>query len=259
MELQWFGINAFRFAHDGMTVLLDPYVSRQTEPLCVPEVARRLFPTASAVVVSHSHWDHLADTHVVAAHTGAVVFGSRTTVNVCRSHGIPDRQLVELAAGATATRDGLSVEFLPSLHVMLGDGRVAYAGSYEAPPCPPPRTATEYLEGGTFAVVLELAGRRILSIGSANLIEEPLRGLEVDVLLLGAGGWQRTPQYLERVFSCVRAGLVVPCHFDDFRRPLEDGLVVRDPAGLAEMVRRIPELSPGTRVRTLGLLETIRV
>ena len=259
MDLQWLGINAFRLTQGGTTVLLDPYVTRQTKPLCKPELVRRCFPAAAAVVISHSHWDHLADAHVVAAHTGAVVFGSRTTVNVCRSFGIPDGQLVELDDGDLAERAGVSVRFLRSAHMPLPDGTVAYPGCYEAPPCRPPQAAPEYLEGGTFAVLLELGGCRVLDIGSANLVEDGIRGLEVDVLLLSAAGWQRTPQYLERVFSCVSARVVVPCHHDDFLQPLTEGIRVRDPAGLAELVRRVPELAPGTQVRSLDLLETISV
>ena len=68
-----------------------------------------------------------------------------------------------------------------------------------------------------------------------------------------------TPQYLERVFSCVSARVVVPCHHDDFLQPLTEGIRVRDPAGLAELVRRVPELAPGTQVRSLDPLETISV
>jgi L-ascorbate metabolism protein UlaG (beta-lactamase superfamily) len=112
------------------------------------------------------------------------------------------------------------------------------------------------LEGGTFAVVLEFGGLRILDIGSANLVDEALRGLDVDLLLLGCGGWQRTPDYLERVFSCVSARWVVPCHQDDFLRPLTEPIVVRNQEGMAKMARRIPVLAPGTEFIQLDLLES---
>lgn len=257
MELQWFGVNAFHLSAGGVTVLLDPYVTRCRDPLCAPALVRRCFPLATAVVVSHSHWDHLADVHVVAAETGSEVFGSRTTVNICRSYGIPADRLVELAAGDRVERPGFSVQFFRSLHVPLNDGTVAYAGTYEQPPPKPPTRVEEYLEGGTFAVLMELGGYRILDLGSANLVDEELRGLSVDVLLLGTGGWQRTPRYLERVLGCVSARIVVPCHHDDFLMPLAKGLVVRDPGGLAELTARIPQLAPGTEVRQLDLLGTL--
>jgi L-ascorbate metabolism protein UlaG (beta-lactamase superfamily) len=259
MELQWLGVNAFRFVAGETIVLLDPYVTRRREPLCDPAVAKQYFPEAAAIIISHSHWDHLADGHVVAAHTGAEVFGSRTTVSVCQSFGLPDDRLVVLAAGDRAQRPAFSVQFFASRHVVLSNGTVAYAGTYETPPPVPPRTAPEYLEGGTFAVLLEIGGYRILDIGSANLEDGCLRGLEVDVLLLGAGGWQRTPRYLERVFENVSAKLVVPCHHDDFLVPLEKGIVIRDQAALDELIRRIPVLSPGTEVCQLDLLETLRL
>ncbi len=259
MELQWLGVNAFRFAAGDTTVLLDPYATRRREPLCDPAVAKRYFPQATGIVISHSHWDHLADAHAVAAHTGAEVFGSRTTASVCQSFGLPPDRLVVLAAGDRAERPGFAVQFFASRHVLLDNGTVAYAGTYETPPPAPPRTAPEYLEGGTFAVLFEIGGYRILDLGSANLEDDCLRGLEVDVLLLGAGGWQRTPRYLERVFGNVSARLVVPCHHDDFLVPLEKGIVIRAPEKLAELVRRIPLLAPGTAVRQLDLLETLHL
>lgn len=256
LQIQWLGVNAFRFTFDGKTVLLDPYVTRDPDRLCDPALARKHFPHADAIVVSHSHWDHLADTPALAEQTGAEVIGSRTTCNICRAFGIPDRQLIEMGPRAERDLGGWSVRFLPSLHMALADGTVAFAGTYESPPSPP-RSRQEYLEGGSFAVLFDFGGNQVLNIGSANLIDKELEGLAPQTLLLGIGGWQRTPRYLERVLSCVSPRLVIPSHHDDLLSPLADGLKIKEPEAVAAFTEKMKRIAPHVHVRVLDLFETI--
>ena len=212
-----------RFVHGGKTVLVDPYVTRRPDAVSDPEVLARHFPAADHIVISHSHWDHIADTPALAELTGATVVGSETTVNVCRAHGIPESRLCQVEPEGIFRCPWFSVRFIPSLHACPPGATVPYAGTYSAPP-PLPLTRERYLEGGTYALHLVFGERSVLNIGSANLIDAGIKGTSCDLLLLSIAGRANTPDYLKRVFECVTPKLVAPVHFDNFLIPFKEGL-----------------------------------
>ena len=221
--VEWFGVNALRFTHEGRTVLVDPYVTRDPDATSDPDILARHFPAADYILISHSHWDHIADTPALAKITGATVVGSETTINVCRAHGIAEKQLHLIEPGGFFHCPWFSVRFIPSLHACTTDGCVPFTGTYRKPP-PLPLTRETYLEGGTFALHLVFGERNILNIGSANLIDEGIRGISCNLLLLSIAGRANTPDFLKRVFDCVTPALVAPVHFDNFLVPFEEGL-----------------------------------
>lgn len=257
VQLEWLGINGFRFEFLGRTVLLDPYVTRNRAVLCDPECVRRHIPAADYVVISHSHWDHLADAHAIAAQTGATVVGSETTCSICESLGVPEEQLTEAEAFSRIACGDFAVTLFPSLHIVMRDGNVPYAGTYTSPPATPPASAPDYLEGNTFAVLFEFGETRILNIGSANVIEEHLRDTRPRVLLLGIAKWEGAPRYIERVMASTQPAMVIPTHYDRMDEPLERGITDRDPAAMDRFLKTMEKVAPSVEVRTLDYFEKL--
>lgn len=256
LSVQWFGINAVRFTYRGLVVLLDPYLTRNPDGESNPEFLRRYLPRADVIVVSHSHWDHLADVPAIAKYTGATVVGSQTTANICRACGVAESQLATVAPNGVYSRGGFEVRFLPSLHALLPGGEVAYAGTYAAPPTPPLRRE-DYLEGGTFAPLMAFGKTRVLDIGSANCIDQAIAGLCCDLLLLSIARMERTPRFLQRVLGSVTTPLVVAVHLDDFNRPLEEGLRPQPYVDTGAFVEEVRRLAPGVRAVVPDLLQTL--
>lgn len=210
VTMTWLGINGFAFQSGRRTLLIDPYVSRDKVSLCHPEVVRRYVPAADAILLGHSHWDHMADTAEIAFRTGCHVFGSRTAVNIGRCLGLPEGRLSPWQAGQEVDLgEGCSVTPIRSLH----KAPAGYPGEYHDVPSAI-TTAADYLEGGTWALLLRLPGVSVLNVGSANLIREELRGLSCDVLLASIGGWSEP--YVRDLLDCVRAEVLVPTHYDDY-------------------------------------------
>lgn len=257
-HLQWLGINAFRFRHGSLTVLLDPYVTRNSDTLCDPAAVQRHIPSADVILISHSHWDHLADAHEIALRTGATVIGSPTTCHICTAMGVPAEQLF-VAEPFTAVQCGVfSVTFYPSRHVLSG-GKVPYPGLYLDPPNAPLSRADEYLEGGTFAVRLEFPDVRVLNVGSADIVEQHVVDTEPDVLIAGASKWENSPRYVERLLGSIRPRMVIPCHHDSMTTPLQDGVNDRNPAATARLADRVRDVAPQADFRMLDYFEDIVV
>jgi L-ascorbate metabolism protein UlaG (beta-lactamase superfamily) len=96
-------------------------------------------------------------------------------------------------------------------------------------PLVPPARATAYLEGGSFSLIVEHQGRRMLVQGSAGFEAGALADTRAEVVFLGMGGLGTKDDsyrdaYWRQVVEPVQARRVIPIHWDDFSRPLDEPL-----------------------------------
>jgi L-ascorbate metabolism protein UlaG (beta-lactamase superfamily) len=116
VELEWFGVSTFRLRAGDTVLFLDAYLDRV--PAAAPVgLASREVTAADAVLVGHSHFDHLHGAQFIAAATGAVIVGSYETARLMSAAGVPDGQLTA-AGGGELIQLGPAVRarVLPSLH-----------------------------------------------------------------------------------------------------------------------------------------------
>lgn len=245
--MRWLGTNGVEFVYKGQSVLLDPYLTRSLNEICVPDRVAAHLEHADIVFVGHSHWDHLADVPEIARRFGARVIGSRTTRNICLAMGVPASQLKEVKAGETLQENGFQATFLTSCHKQP----MLYPGTYETMPKAMSRVS-DFLEGGTFALLFDFGGLRVLNLGSANFVPDALEGIACDYLLLGISG--RAPDFLPKLMRCVTVGVVVPTHFDFFDTPLE---AAGERVSLSTFEREMREIGWTAEVRIPKPLEWV--
>jgi L-ascorbate metabolism protein UlaG (beta-lactamase superfamily) len=246
MKLKSLGINGFEFKTGGETLLIDPYVSRDHRRVSIPEVVRKHIKQADYIVLTHSHWDHLADVPEIAKYTDAVICGSETTLNICRYFKIAESRLRLYENHRTIQLGKFMLTPIRSKH----KEPVGYPGRYDEVPAMLDGVA-DYVEGGTWALLVTAAGRTFLNVGSANLIDKELQAIECDYLLASIAG--RAPDYLPRLFECVEAKVFVPTHWDNFfGHPVEEP---GERVSLAEFGREMKRVAPEQEVRSLRPLE----
>ena len=183
----------------------------------------------AAVVPVHSHYDHAMDSPIVALQTGALLVGSESTLNIGRGLGMPADRLQLVRPGAQEAFGRWKLTFIASRHVPLPTTR----GGVETVDSPlvPPAHATAWREGQTWAIHVEhSSGARMLVLGSAGFVPGSLDGLRADTVFLGVGSvGKQTPEYRAQWWDenvrRVRAKRVIPIHWDDFGRPLDQPLV----------------------------------
>lgn len=178
----------------------------------------------AAVIVNHSHYDHVMDSPEVAARTGAVLIGSESTANVGRGWGLPDSQIAVHRAGDVMTFGRFRITLLPGRHVPS-----PFTGGEITEPLKPPVRANAYLEGGSFMVLVDHGDRRMLINASAGFVPDAMNG-KADVVFLGIGQLGKRPvsymeDYWREVVDKPGARRVIPIHWDDFTRPLDQPLV----------------------------------
>ena len=228
LELEWLGVAGYRLTYEGVSILVDPYVSRV--PLrnvilrrpALPDRAlidRHIGP-ARAVLIGHTHWDHAVDAPALAQRDGATVYGSTSLAHLMRLHGL---ESVVVEPHHPYEIGPFVVRFVPSRHSKLILGRrVPFDGPLT---CEDVHSLTPgaYKCGDVFGIRIEVAGTSLYHQGSADL-DDAEQIDPVDVFLAGITGRQITPRYWERILPRLDPRLLVPTHYDDFFAPLEKPL-----------------------------------
>jgi len=184
----------------------------------------------AAVVPVHSHYDHAMDSPLVAMRTGALLVGSESTLHIGRGLGMPEARLRRVLPRDQLTLGRWTLTFIASRHVPLPILRDGVVETIDAPLVPPAHSL-RWREGQTWAIVVEHpAAAPMLVLGSAGFVPEALQGLRAGTVFLGVGNaGKQSPQYLSRWWDesvrAVGATRVIPIHWDDFGRPLDQPLV----------------------------------
>ncbi len=237
LEVTFLGVSTLLVRDATAAVLIDGFFSR---PGLLAMAVGRIAPDDAridaalsragidrldAVVTVHSHYDHAMDTPAVARKTGAIVVGSESTANIARGYGLAEDRIRVVRGGEEMRFGDLTVTLVPSRHFPHGQ---AMGGIRE--PLVPPARATDYLEGGSFSVLVERGDGALLVQGSAGFEEGALAGRKADVVYLGVGLLGSKDEayrdaYWRETVTAVGARRVIPIHWDDFLRGLDEPLV----------------------------------
>ena len=265
VRVRWLGTAGFAIEHQGTTILFDPYLTRASLLRCITSRlvsdARLLAahtPRADAIVVGHTHFDHALDVPAIASLTGARVYGSRSAVTLCRAAGLPEARLhdVEGSPGAEAVVAEVGpfeLRFHPSAHSRFALGRVPFPG--EIADCDQvPLRLQHYRCGAVFAVEIRVAGRTILHMGSAELIESTLPVREPDLLLLCAAGWTSSRDLPERLARAVSPRALLLSHWDDFFSSFDKHARALPTLKLPLLVERLGRANRDAKIGVVPLL-----
>jgi L-ascorbate metabolism protein UlaG (beta-lactamase superfamily) len=223
---------------DGTTTLLTdgfftrPGLLRVLAGTIAPDVqtiewalGRAQLDRAAAVFPVHSHYDHAMDSPLVAARLGAVLVGSESTANIARGIRFPAERIRVVTPGEPMRFGAFEVTLLESRHFPHGMAM----GTIDAPLVPPAR-ATAYREGGSYSILVDHPLGALLIQGSSGWKDGALAGRHADVAFVGVAGLSTkdanyTEAYLREVVDAVGAKVVIPIHWDDFTRPLDEPLL----------------------------------
>jgi L-ascorbate metabolism protein UlaG (beta-lactamase superfamily) len=268
LELTWLGTAGFRLAYQGVVVWIDPYVTRLSlvdllRRRAVPpsqEAIGRWIDRADAVLVGHTHFDHALDVPAIAKRTACKVYGSQSLANLMHLYQLGD-QAVVVEPKQDYEVGPFKFHFVPSQHSKLQLGLGVPASGELTCDHLDHLTPQAYRCGQVWGIYIEVAGMRFYHQGSADFIEDELADRNVDVFLCGIAGRRFTPKYVERIVAKLAPSMIVPAHYDDFFRPLEDKLQFSfnvNLTGFAEEARHASRdlllhvLEPGVTCRTTG-------
>ena len=268
-----FGAAGWSITDGEIVILLDPYLSRVrfqgrrygpndateipndprpvikiNEPAASDtETIDRHIPRADYIILSHSHFNHAMDMPYVAKRTGAVVIGTESTCNIALNGGVPDEQIHAVKGGEDYQYKAFSLRVIPSLHSALSCKLYKDFGTVGLKR--ERLSLDEYVEGGTLAYQIRMAGRTVLLFGSMNYIEREVEGLRPDVVFIASAPPRlEIHEYTERLMRCLgRPRLVVATHWDDqglpFGAPQDKALKHTE-----AFIREVKAVSPDSEV-----------
>lgn len=253
LTLTWLGVAGIALEHEGVRLLIDPYVSR----VPMAEVVRRRtivadptavagVPRADAILLGHTHFDHAVDAPAIARRDGAPVYGGASAAHLMGLHGLA-AQAVEVVAHRTYEIGPFEVTFVPSVHSKLALGLSVPNGGEITCEHVEGLTSQAYGCGQVWGIHIAVAGRTFYHQGSADLLDDEVRHRDVDWFLCGVAGRQVTDRYLDRILGRLSPAHVIAVHQDDFFRPLDGpprfafGVdVARFPDEVAAVSRQVP-------------------
>jgi L-ascorbate metabolism protein UlaG (beta-lactamase superfamily) len=267
LDVSWLGVSGYRLTYEGVTVFLDPYVSRV--PLRSLLLRRPAMPDAdlikrhvtapgpvAGVLVGHTHWDHAVDAPAIARRFACPAYGSASLAHLMRLHGLGD-QAVEVEAHRTYELGPFTVTFVPSVHSKLLFGRrIPFDGELTCDHLHG-LSPGAYKCGQVWGIRIDVAGISLYHQGSADLIEREIQRGEIDVFLAGVAGRSVTPRYWERILPLLDPRLVVPTHYDNFFTPLGERLDFAAKVKLSEVPDEVRAVSADARVAALPRVDAV--
>lgn len=230
LKVCWTGAAGVEISLGTKTFLIDPYLSRRdkfsvffkalvSDRRVLRSFGEKYESGIDGIVVGHTHFDHALDVPGIVPFCRGRVVGSQSLGTLLALHGINKRVDVCHGGEKVDLGGGVSVTMIKSFHGRVMLGRVPWPGEIGLNNHLPMK-AMDYTMGTMFMPKMETGGTTILHAGSAGFDMDSLAGHTCDILFMCVPGWQRSPDYVERLPQLVKPGIIVPFHYDDFTRPL---------------------------------------
>lgn len=264
VSVTWLGTAGFCVEAEGQRLLLDPYLTRASlsttafgrlvtdESLIAPWTER-----VAAIVTGHTHFDHALDVPALARVSGAPVFGSSSAARLVRAAGLPASQAVDVQAKGLpfeAEVGPFRLRFVASQHSRFLMGRVPYAGEIADCDQIPDRTGA-YRCGAVFRIEIRVAGRTLVHVGSADLVDDAAAPIESDLVMACVAGWTSTKDFPERLLRAVNPHQILLSHWDNFFRPAALGAKLLPAMKLPVLTERLART--GVRVGAVEIGEAV--
>ena len=281
VELEWFGVSTFRLRAGDTVIFLDAYLDRV--PAAAPVgLASREVTAADAILVGHSHFDHLHGAQFIAAATGARIVGSHETVRLMSEAGVPGDQLTA-AGGGELIELGPAVRarVLPSLHSCVWaagtpagqaperglsqqerERRLAASAARRSGRAP--QEVREHLrgcvssprgDGGALGYLLDTPAGSVYWADTSGYWTGIVAGMRPDIAVLAAAGTGNIDgepaqgtlaDFIATQVSLLQPRHLVLCHHDDWMPP------VTAPPDLGAIRAALASRAPGVRLHEPG-------
>lgn len=246
LSMRWLGVAGWELSFAGRSILFDPYLSRmpyaRADGGLDPELplrydrdavervaAEHLTGAPDLILVSHGHFDHIADVPQLLARPQWRGHRVRTICDETSGHllaalGVgPARMadVVTVRGGEYLQFDGFTVEVFRSLHSQQSQYGYFAPGRLLAPPARP-RVLGDLVEGETLMYQVAIDdGPTVLLSGASNFAERELSGVRPDVAVVGMTSHSAVHRYLERLLKTLGdPPVLLPSHHDDMTTPL---------------------------------------
>lgn len=261
LELEWLGVSGYRMTFQGVSIFIDPYVSRaplkslllRRTALHDPAMLDRYISApgeVAGVLVGHTHFDHAIDAPEIARRFGTKAYGSASLHQLMKLHGLEEETVV-VEPNKPYELGPFVVRFIRSTHSKLILGKkILFDGELTCDHLHG-LTPGAYKCGQVWGIRIEVAGVSFYHQGSADLLDDELPAEPVDFFLAGVAGRSVTKNYWQRILRKLDPATIVPTHYDNFFRPLDAPMKAVTKAKLDELPDEIGAVSSSAQIAAL--------
>ncbi len=203
VAITWLGHSAFHLQQspEAPGILIDPWLDNPRAPAS----ARALADSASLILLTHGHSDHIDGVAALAQRTGATILASVEVAAEIGAEGVPEGQLVGFNTGGAATAQGVTVTLVQAFHsssLPTDDGRPRSIGT--------PNGLIIELPGGP--VIYNTGDTAVF--GDMRLIAELYRP---SILIVPIGDFYTMgPRQAAKACELVDPAWIIPQHYGTF-------------------------------------------
>lgn len=266
LKVTWFGTTCVLVSDGETSLFFDPFITRPSiwdfitfkgfdsdkENLTkwLPKVES---DKIKAVFVSHTHYDHVLDLPEILKRTKARAYGSFSVQNLVEGAGLKKSRAIRTNEGGLHSVGKFTVKVLKGSHPPHFMGYMFMSGRIEKP-LKLPASGYSFKKDEEFAFYIQHPEGNILFHPSGNTSLTPIKAsaLKADLVLLGIAKRDSTEGLLNKVVAPTEAKTVIPLHYDNFFKPLDEPLTHLYGVNLKEFNKTLFEKSPLVKVVRLG-------
>lgn len=249
-ELTWLGTAGFHICSSTHSLLIDPYFSRlplanlawgpvKPDLQAINTYTRK----ADAILITHSHIDHLSDAPVIAQQQQIPVYGTHSTARLLQANGVDENLIHTVRDGEEFFVGDIQVKVFPATHMPIP----GFPSRTNLPALHTPLKAIDY------QMDRPLAYR--VTVGQTTFLTDPGDppvGIDtIDVLALSP---YHPFKQIKRLLSSLNPRAIIPSHWDMFWLPLNKPLRAMIPwqyqpgDASSPFLKRIHAILPACRI-----------
>lgn len=225
MKITWFGTACIKMESEGKTILFDPYIRRYGG---AEEKLKKVFQQEKTILITHGHFDHIADMKEIFCGKGdVVIYGSRTPLDSLKRDGLKAECLKDIRPGSKLKIGGFAISILQGKHIQY-DARLVRRVllnvrifKYLKELWGMLQSWNKYLENGEILFYdMQVEGKHIQLMGSSGLQMNVQYPQGADLLVLPYQGRSDLAQYSLPIVEKLKPKKIMLSHFDDAFPPI---------------------------------------